>query len=669
MKIVVNLAAFLFLFILIVNPVFSQRSKVEKADLYYNSGEYFKAQELYTKAYAKAKDKSSRGEISFKIGMCSRKTSNARNAEMWFRRAVTNRYQNPLMHLYLADALRMGEKYEDALVSYANYKDLVPNDPSGEMGILSCNNALEWIAKPTRWQIMNARFFNDKESDFGIAYGTDSSDIFMTSAREGTTGKSFNDNSGMSFTDIFYVQRDKKGKWSTPVPIKGSINTAFDEGTPYVMPNGRKMYYTSCKSIKNQNLGCQIYYSEISSEDWGKPEQVILFKDSSISVGHPFVTDDDLTMYFVAEHPNGLGGKDIWVTTRKSATEQWSTPQNMGNNINTPANDMYPFLRSNGMFYFSSDGYPGMGGLDILEAKQDKDKKWTVENLKVPVNSAGDDFGIRFFRDEKVGYLCSNRQGSRKDDIYYFWQPPINLSVKGVVKNEKNGVVIEKANVKMTGSDGTQVETIADANGRFAFELREKTDYLFVSSKPPRFLKGVARETTKGIEEDKILQIELFMTQTDIIIEIENIEYDFGKADLREESKVALNSLVELLEINNNITIELRANTDFRGSDVDNLSLSERRATSVVNYLISKGVKSDRLVAKGLGETTPTVVTKKQSETYPFLRENDVLSEAFILKLATEQEREIAHQLNRRTEFKVLSTDYKDGGIPFGSED
>jgi len=327
---------------------------------------------------------------------------------------------------------------------------------------------------------------------------------------------------------------------------------------------------------------------------------------------------------------------------------------------------MSPFIHPDGSLYFSSNGMGGMGGLDIFKATREGEK-WVVENMKYPINSAADDFGIVFYKNEKTGYLSSSRPGSRSDDIYHFYQPPVILSIKGIVKNDINYTPINQALVKMTGSDGTQLETETGANGMFTFSLHENTDYVFIASRD-HFLKGLGKESTKGITENKVLEIEILMTPTSEIVEVQNIEYDFGKWNLREESKVALDLLVELLEINSNITIELRSHTDFRGNDKDNLELSSKRANSVVEYLITKNIKADRLVARGYGETEPVTVSKKLAAKYPFLKEGDILNEQFITALTTTQEKEIAHQLNRRTEFKVLSVDYIETGIPFGSD-
>lgn len=646
-------------------PSFSQNKKVDKALTYYNSGEYTKCRDMLIKYFPKIKDRPTKGQVSFYIGECSRNLSDSRNAERWYRKAVQAKYSNPLATLYLADALKMKGNYEDASAQYSAYHDLAPQDQRGEQGVADCEQALQWTKKPTRHIVFAARWLNDKESDFAPCFGTDSTTIYFTSARESATGSDKNANSGTSYTDIFVSEKDKKGKWSVPVPIAGAVNTPFDEGSPYITPDGNTMFFTSCKNFKNQPQGCRVYMSTLEENLWTNPEEVILFADSTISVGHPCLSPDGRTLYFAADAPGGLGGRDIWKSTREGKNS-WSSPTNLGSSVNSQGDEMYPFASDDGNFYFSSNGRGGMGGLDIFCTKT-QDGQTVTENLKYPLNSSGDDFGYHTFKNTQRGYLSSNREGSRADDIYGFFLPPIKVNIEGICKNEETTVVISDAKVQMTGTDGNQLEAKTDAAGKFRFNLNENTDYMFVASKSG-YLKGIGKETTKGLTENTTLHIEILLTPIAQVVEIENIEYDFNKANLREESKISLDQLVELLNVNNNITIELRANTDFRGSDEDNLKLSDARAKSVVDYLISKGINPDRLTSRGMGESNPVKVSKKIATKYPFLKEGDVLDEKFINNLTNNQDKEICHQLNRRSEFAVTRTDFKETGIPFGSE-
>lgn len=649
------------------SPALAQNKKVDKALTYFNSGEYTKCRDMLIKYFPKVKDRPTKGQVSFYIGECSRNLSDSKNAAQWYRKAVQNKYSNPLATLYLADALKMRGNYEDASVQYSAYQDLMPQDVRGEQGVSDCEQALQWMKNPTRHIVFPARWLNDKESDFAPCFGTDSTAIYFTSAREAATGNAQNANSNMHYTDIFFAEKDKKGKWSVPVPIQGPVNTPYDEGSPYLTPNGNTMYYTSCRNFKNQSLGCRIYVTSLEDGQWTNPEEVVLFKDSTVSVGHPCLSPDGKTMYFSSDYQEGgLGGRDIWKSTR-TGKNSWSEPVNMGGDINTPADEVYPFAADDGSFYFSSNGRGGMGGLDIFRHYK-KDGQTRTENLKYPLNSAGDDFGFHQYKNFPRGFLSSNREGSRGDDIYGFFLPPIEVSIEGVCKNEETTVVIADANVQLTGSDGNQLDTKTDKTGQFKFKLNENIDYMFVASKSG-YLKGIGKETTKGLTENTVLHIEILLTPIAQVVEIENIEYDFNKANLREESKVSLDQLVELLNVNNNITIELRANTDFRGSDEDNMKLSEARAASVVEYLVSKGINPDRLTSRGMGESNPVKVTKKIANKYPFLKEGDVLTEEFINNLTTNQDKEICHQLNRRSEFAVTRTDFQEHGIKFGSED
>jgi peptidoglycan-associated lipoprotein len=298
-----------------------------------------------------------------------------------------------------------------------------------------------------------------------------------------------------------------------------------------------------------------------------------------------------------------------------------------------------------------------MGGLDIYKAVRNETGNWQVENMKYPINSAADDFSIVFESDRESGYFSSARKGKTGDDIYSFMLPPLKFSIVGVVKNEKTDEIIPEATIKSIGSDGITLDTKGGRDGIFRFTLKPGTDYVFIAEKPG-FLKGKERESTKGISQSTEFKTEIYLASTETPIEVENIFFDLDKAELRPESMVSLDKLVETLNDNPNIVIELGSHTDSRASDAYNDDLSRRRAQSVVNYLIEKGIPRDRLVAKGYGESQPKTVDKKDNAAYSFLPEGTVLSENYIIGLGDEDRQEMAHFLNRRTEFKVLRTDY-----------
>jgi peptidoglycan-associated lipoprotein len=354
--------------------------------------------------------------------------------------------------------------------------------------------------------------------------------------------------------------------------------------------------------------------------------------------------------------PEGQNSKDIWMVTRTDARAKWGKPVNPGAPLNSPGDELFPFVHADNTLYFSSTGHIGMGGLDIFRARL-TDGQWQVENMKYPVNSASDDFGIVFENELESGYFSSSRKGKGNDDLFSFVLPPLKFSLVGVVRNERTDEVIPDATIKSIGSDGITLDTKTGKDGIFRFTLKPATDYVFIAEKTG-FLKGKERESTKGVSQSTEFKTEIFLASIEKPIEVQNIFFDLDKADLRPESMVALDKLVETLNDNPTIVIELGSHTDSRASDAYNNDLSNRRAQSVVNYLIEKNIPRDRLVGKGYGETTPKVVDKKDNAAYPFLPVGTVLTESFINGLGDDDRMEMAHFLNRRTEFKVLRSDY-----------
>jgi peptidoglycan-associated lipoprotein len=635
---------------------FSQRSKkVERAIKTYEAGEYKEALDLLKEAYDFESDKDKKNDILFKLGDCCRRLNDPSKAEMWFKKVIDKNYQDPVAYIYYADALKMNGKYPEALDVYKKYKELVPDDSRGTNGIESCELAKKWMDSPSGYEVENMKDLNTKAMDFCPAYSnTDYSEIYFTSSREGTTGKTINKITGQPYTDIFFSKEDRKGKWNTP-QIVPEINSEFDDGCPSFTPDYNTMYYCLCKNSKKKQYGCQIIVSNRSGEAWGKGK-VIPIAGDSITIAHPAISPDELTLYFVSDKDGGIGGKDIWQATRKTKTDEFGTAENLGDAINTPGNEMFPYVHPDGTLYFSSDGHTGIGGLDIFKAKKDSKGKWTVENLKTPINSPYDDFGIVFQKNVEAGLFSSTRNG-KDDDIFAFVLPPLKFNITGIVKNENNDSIIIGAAVKAIGSDGSTMDNTTGKEGAFKFMLKPGTDYVFIVSKIG-FLNGKERETTKGIAQSKDFKTIIYLTSTSKPIELPNIFYDFNKWDLRPESMVSLDKLVETLNDNPNITIELMSHTDCRGNDKDNEILSQKRAQSVVNYLIEKGIDQERLTAKGYGESTPKTVDNKIAAQYPFLKPNDVLTEDYISKLKSVEDQETAHQINRRTEFKVLRNDY-----------
>ena len=647
------------LFFSSTDHIFAQRKdQTSKARAAFAAGEYMVAIDLFKEAYNKVSDKQLKNELIFRIAECYRITNQPDKAELRYKQAIQKEYPNPIIYLRYADALRMDEEYEDAMEQYRRYKELVPDDPRGQEGITSCELALEWMANPSPYIVENMKYFNSRQSDYSPCYAEDDYNlVYITSSREEATGNNIHGATGDNFADIFQSRMDRKGKWSVPVALDESINTEFEEGTPILNEDYTSLYFTRCQVNKNANYGCQIYFSGKSGETWSEAKAIEL-ADDSIVVAHPALTPDELILYFVSDMPGGTGGKDIWMVERASKGSDWGKPENL-EGINTVDDEMFPFIHHDGSLYFASNGRIGLGGLDIYRANKKEDGIWKIENMRYPINSAADDFGIVFEKEMERGYFSSTRKGRGNDEIYMFVLPPLKFNVIGEVRDDKTDEVLTSAVVKSIGSDGITVETTTDEDGSFRFMLKPNTDYVFVASREG-YLNGKERETTKGQDQSTDFRTTIYLSNIRETIELSNsnVFYDFARWDLRPEAMVSLDKLIETLADNPTITIELMSHTDSRGQDEANIELSQKRAQSVVDYLIERGVDPARLSAKGYGERMPKVINKRDNDTNNFLREGTELTESYINSLPAIQQ-EIAHQLNRRTEFRVLRTDFK----------
>jgi peptidoglycan-associated lipoprotein len=433
------------------------------------------------------------------------------------------------------------------------------------------------------------------------------------------------------------------------------LNSESEEGTPSFSTDFREVYFTRCEAGKREKKGCVIMYSQRSGNNWSDPENLDILPDSVVAA-HPAISPDGSVLYFVSDIAGGYGKKDIWMV-RKSG-DGWSEPLNLGPDINTPEDELFPYVRSDGTLYFSSNGHIGLGGLDIFKATYQPDGRWTVLNMKPPVNSNADDFSIVFEDENERGIFSSTRKGRGNDELYTFEMPPLRFNVTGLVKDEKTGIAIPGSTVQLIASDASNLQAETGNSGDFKFALKPNVDYIFLASKKG-YLNGKEKETTKGQAKSRDFMVTILLTAFDKPIELPNILYDFGRFDLRPESMVSLDKLVETLNDNDNVTIELMSHTDSRDTEEYNQTLSQQRAQVVVDYLIEKGIEPQRLTAVGYGESTPKVVDQIIVSETKFLKEGTTLTEQFINTLPTEEQKEIAHQINRRTEFRVLSTEYK----------
>lgn len=630
---------------------------MKKAEKFMAIGEYYDAASQYKQAYSKTplKERDRRGLIAGKMAVCYRKINSTPKAVAAYRNMV--RYNKATVddRLELGRQLLKNGDYKQAAEQFRVVLDSMPDNVLARNGLLSAQQAPVWKKQGSRYTVKRMDVFNSRRAEYSPMLSGDQFDqLYFTSTRNDATGDELSGITGTKNGDIFVSQKDDKGKWSKPEVVNGGLNTEADEGASCLSPDQREMYLTQCVTDPSYPRYAQIVKSNRSDAAWGKASSVELTKDTLSCFAHPAVSPDGQWLYFVSDMPGGKGGLDIWRVRITSAG--YGGVENLGEPINTPGNETFPTFRPNGDLYFSSDGHPGMGGLDIFIAHPDKSGRYVLEHPGYPLNSQGDDFGMTFEGVKNRGFFSSNRNDGRGwDHIYSFVNPEIVQSVKGWVY-EQEGYELPAAQVYMIGSDGTNLKLGVKSDGSFEKELTPGVEYMFLAT-----CKGFLnhKEELKVVpmndSHEYVLQFPLASITAPVLID--NIFYDFNKATLRPESQTALDELVKLLNENPNVTIELSSHCDYKGSSAYNKLLAQRRAESVVNYLVDKGIARDRLSPVGYGKEKPKTIRKKLTEKLTWLKEGDVLTEEFIKKLDPEKQ-EICNQLNRRTEFIVLRTTY-----------
>ncbi len=646
------------LFLLIVSSLYSCKSaKLSDAEEKQRIGEYYEAAAIYRKVYTKTspKKRDLRGYIAYRMAECNRLINNTAKATSAYMNAIRYDYPDSTVYLRMGQMLQKTGRYPEAIKNYDIYME---NDPSNLLainGIQGCELAPGWKKNPTRYEVRRMDKFNSRRGEFSPMLAGDKYDqLYFASSRSKDKDTKVSAITGQNNNNLFLVKQDEKGAWLAPVELEDEVNTEYDEGTPSFSPDGNTMYYTYCAQDPEGSRTAEIYISTRSSAKWGKGTRATSVKDSVTALGHPSISPDGKYLYFVSDAVGGFGGKDIF--RARVAGNDFGPMENLGEEINTPGDEMFPYVRDSVTLYFASNGHPGMGGLDLFKATQDSTGKWKVENLGAPINSMADDFGITFAGKEERGFFCSNRNDARGyDHIYSFERPTITIFIEGIV-NDVDEYPIEDATVRIVGKDGLNVKVPVKKDGTYRVELERDIRYVMMAS-ARGYLNQNYELHTGPEEKNETYIVDFFLSPISKPVVIDNIFYDFDKATLRPESKKALDEMIKMLNDNPNVTIELGAHTDRKGTDQYNERLAQRRAQSVVDYLIAGGIEAARLEAKGYGESVPKTINKKMAKQFDFLKEGDVLTEEFILALPPEQQ-EIADQINRRTEFKVLRTNY-----------
>lgn len=643
--------------------LFSCKSaKLSDAEEKQRIGEYFEAAAIYRKVYTKTspQKRDLRGYIAYRMAECNRLINNTPRATSAYMNALRYDYPDSIVNLRLGQMYQRSGRYAEAIRYYNEFLKLNPESELALNGIKGSELAPQWKQNPTRYTVKRMEKFNSRRGEFcPMLFGEAYDQLYFTSSRTPKgAGKDKEETvsaiTGIRNNDFFLVKKDEQGNWLAPIELEDEVNTEFDEGTPSFSKDGNTMYYTYCAQDPEGPRTSEIYVSTRSSAKWGKGTRASIVKDSVTALGHPSVSPDGKYLYYVSDAVGGFGGKDIFRS--RLVGSDFGPMENLGPEINTPGDEMFPYVRDSVTLYFASNGHPGMGGLDLFKATQDSTGKWHVENLKAPINSMGDDFGITFEGNKERGFFSSNRNDARGyDHLYSFELPTITIFIEGLV-SDVDEYPIEDATIRIVGKDGLNVKVPAKKDGSYRVELERDIRYVMMAS-ARGYLNQNFELKTGPEEKNETYIVDFYLSPISKPVVIDNIFYDFDKATLRPESQKALDEMIKMLNDNPNVTIELGAHTDRKGTDQYNERLAQRRAQSVVDYLIAGGIEKERLEAKGYGESVPKTINKKLAKSFDFLKEGDVLTEEFILTLTPEQQ-EMADQINRRTEFKVLRTNY-----------
>lgn len=632
-------------------------AKLSVADGQMARGEYYDASRTYRKIYNRMKKKSERplrGEVAFKMGRCYSSLGMNARASVAYRNALRYDYPDSTTLLYLGRSLHAEGKYALAADAYSSYLALSPADSVCALnGLAGCRLAASLKEHPTRYVVRNAKIFNSRRSEFAPMFLDRSGDVlYFTTTNERVTGTLRSEITGMKRSDLWMARKNERGEWMRAEPAEGDITTAHDEGIVSFSPDGHTMYLTRARREQDADTGVEICTSQRSDARWSAPVRLDVSADTLSSYGHPAVSPDGTWLYFTSDRPGGYGGKDLW---RVSLKERASVPENLGDFINTPGDEMFPYVRDDSVLYFASNGHAGLGGLDIFRAEMQPSGSWLVTNMGVPVNSSADDFGITFGYGES-GFFSSNRGDNRGyDHLYSFMLPDLKIEIGGIVE-DLDGYPVDGALIRIVGDDGSIRKSRSKPDGTFSFPLQRGVSYVMMAGAAGYL--NAKQEFMSGVEEeDARYEVNFTLASIDKPNVIDNIFYDFDKATLRPESRAALDSMAQVLRDNPRVSIELSAHTDRKGTEAYNIDLSMRRARSVIDYLVAAGIDSVRLTPHGYGKSRPKTVTPRLAKEYPQFAEGTVLDEEFIEQLP-DADREIADQINRRTEFKVLSIDY-----------
>lgn len=676
----------LILMVGLTTTITAQKNYARKGENEFKNERYTLAIDEFKKAYDKVpninnpKKRLEKAQYAFRIGQSYKYLTEVENAQQWFEKAILLKHyeseeEGAESYFLMAEVLMEQGLYDKAKENLEKYKELNPGDPRIKPALETATKAADFKADKSKHVVENVERLNSDKYEFSPVIASRKGDeIIFTSSREGGPGTETDPRTGQNYMNLWLTTIDKKGNFGEPQLVEG-VNTEFNEGALCFDKRYKTMFFTRCPFEEKTNLGCDIYMVEKKGASWGEPVKMKLKDTDSTSVGHPALSEDGKVLIFASDMAGGYGGKDLWMSTYDRRSDEWSIPANLGEEINTAGDDMFPTFGTGDQLYYASDGHPGIGGLDMFKTtKIEGENRWVEPtNLGYPMNTERNDYGV-VFEDEEMtkGYFTSNRNGAKGgniDDIYRFHLPPVLFTVTAQITDQKTGEPVANAKINLIGSDGSNIEVVTDENGQFTFDkktnddryIKKKTTYELNIEKEGYFTNRDKVSTLNLVDSyDFFKEILLEPIPEDEPIPMPEVRYDLGKSELQVNdsvnSKDSLNFLYDIMVENPKLVIKLRSHTDCRGRDAANMTLSIARAQSCVDYLVKeKGINPERLVAEGRGEEEPLelITVSEEGDT-----SKTVLTCDYIAKQKTKEEQEELHQRNRRTDFKIIAFDF-----------
>ncbi|MEJ8804403.1 OmpA family protein [Pontibacter sp. H249] len=629
MKLYLRLALFLLLLVC-VKPATVLAQDMKQADKHFNNFEFSLALEAYKKIL-------DTGEPSIavvqRIADSYRILNNSKEAEFWYAQVVNFPDASPTtIYLYAESAKRNGN-YAKAKYLFNQYGQKVPTQAAvAQKMAASCDTAIKWMANPKPYDVIKNSSINSEGADFGPVRTKDG--IFFASDRLEAGKQAIRYNwYGNGYLQVYFAKRATDSTWATPVPLPSGINTTYHNAPGAYLEKTQTLYFTRTQVVKRNASKSNpdptswfsgsensthtnrhgIYIAERKGEKWENAKAFKYNNTDEYSIGHPTVTPDGKILYFVSDMPGGYGETDVYYSELQD-NGTWGKPVNAGNTINTPGRESFTSIGEDGNLYFSSDGHIGMGGLDIFKAIGTH-KNWShVENLKYPLNTSHDDFGVQIDANGKAGLLSSGRMASNGfDDIFAFKEVKVpctligrtieRIAVAGTTR--KKEIPVENVLLQLFEEGNEKpLEIYSDKNGNFTFPVKASTNYTIRGTKPKYLTQTLTMMPDCRFNTDSVKVEMVFNRDTpNKPIVLENIYYDLDKYNIKPEAARELDKLVQTLIDNPHIQIELSSHTDSRQTYGYNQMLSQLRAQSAVDYIVSKGIPRERLVAKGYGET------------------------------------------------------------------